>query len=235
VLALGLWLENARADLHGQWQHWALTGCALVLLIALVQADSRAGLLLVGPAVAGVLIGTGILKLRTAGATPLSRAAMIVAMVVISVCGYLALRWFQLDMSEGARWPMALATKGLAIELWPLGAGMGSFVPWFEQAGPDALMLREYINHAHNEYVQWWLEGGLAALLVLAAVLVLLVLVFRALLRRRSNASGLSAWVSVMVLLAASLVDYPLRTAALMVFGACLASIAVAQASRNPR
>jgi len=235
VLAAGLWLDARHTQQRmpsPHWHRWALAGCGVVFLGVLPLTDSRAGLLIAAPALMGLLLMAGAFNWRNADAAGLSRGWMAVAIGVIAASGYLGLRWFQLSMTDEARWPMAVATSDLAIELWPLGAGVGSFVPWFEQAGPNAMLFGEYINHAHNEYVQWWLEGGVIALLVLAASLALLMLVLRALLQKRAGHPGLAAWVGVSTLLASSLVDYPLRTAALMTVGACLAGIAVAQSSR---
>lgn len=235
VLASGLWLDRraARTGRGSHWQSWVLAACGLVFLAALPLTDSRAGLLIAGPALMCLMLATGVLTWRTVGATRLSRIGAVGAVGVTMVSGYVALSWFQISVTDEDRWPMALATSALARELWPLGAGFGSFVPWFEQAGPDALLLGEYINHAHNEYLQWWLEGGAPAMVVLAAALVVLALVLRTLLRKEAAPLGLAAWIGVAVLLASSLVDYPLRTAALMTMGAWLAGMAVAQASRN--
>lgn len=238
LLALGLGLDHRTELRPGRRrphrQSWALTACGVAFLAALPLTDSRAGLLIAVPALLGLLFSAGVFKWRAIGATRLSRIGLTVAIGVIAISGYVALRWFHVDMADGDRWPMVLATSALARDLWPLGAGVGSFVPWFEQSGPDGLLLGEYINHAHNEYVQWWLEAGVLAMLALAAALAVLAMVLRALLLKGATPIGLAAWIGVAVLLAGSLVDYPLRTAALMTVGAWLAGVAVARACRNP-
>ncbi|UWX04055.1 O-antigen ligase family protein [Pseudoxanthomonas sp. NC8] len=56
------------------------------------------------------------------------------------------------------------ATSRMASEAMPTGTGVGSFVRWFEAHAPDSLVRWTYFNHAHNEYLQWWLEGGVLGL-----------------------------------------------------------------------
>lgn len=236
VLALGLWLDGrkpARDRPVRHWQQWLLMACLALCMAALPLTDSRAGLLMAAPALMALLLMASFSGRRGIAPCGLSRFRITAAVAVIALCGSVAMYWFMSTVRTEARWPMARATADLARDLWPLGSGVGSFVPWFEQSGPDALLLAEYINHAHNEYVQWWMEGGLLALLVLAAVLVVLALVLRALIRKRTKPLAFAAWIGIAVLLAASLVDYPLRTPALMTIAAWLAGVAVAHASRR--
>ena len=79
-----------------------------------------------------------------------------------------------------------------------------------------------YVNRAHNDWVESWLEGGLAS----AAVVCVLVACYVFLAYRswraadpklRLVAYGRAGSICVGLLLAHSIVDYPLRTTALMV------------------
>lgn len=65
---------------------------------------------------------------------------------------------------DGDRWQMVIATWHGAIEFWPFGSGFGTFAnifPAFHPAG-----LRGFVEHAHNDYVQFLMEGGLLAVLL---------------------------------------------------------------------
>ena len=127
---------------------------------------------------------------------------------------------------------MTAQTATLATEAMPLGSGAGSFVPWFEANLPDAMLIHAWYNHAHNEYVQWWLEGGVAGL----AWIALLLFGFawsrprRGRDGRRPDGAWVGSWLGAGCLLAHSVVDYPLRTPALATAGAWLAATAIAAA-----
>lgn len=233
VLGTGLWLVHRTSGAHGSpWPKWVAATCAVLCLLALPATGSRAGMLLGVPAVLAVLAASRAVPAASARLARHRRVALAAGVGAVLVCGALAAHLFHRTMDTEARWPMATATAELARDAWPLGTGVGSFRPWFEQAGPDALLSLEFINHAHNEYVQWWLEGGVVAIVLLVAALVTLAVAVRRLLARRAGPVNQAAWVGVAVLLASSMVDYPLRTAALMTIGAFLAGIAIGRAGR---
>jgi O-antigen ligase len=74
----------------------------------------------------------------------------------------------------------------------------------------------EYVNHAHNDYLEVALETGLPGILLLLAFLAWFALA--ALTAWRSSAEGgnlaRAATLVILVVLLHSLVDYPIRTAA---------------------
>ena len=99
----------------------------------------------------------------------------------------------------------------------PLGSGFGSFDSAFRRFEPDSLLSTIYMNEAHNEPLQLAIEGGAPALLLLAGFAVwwgwtaVRVTTGRD-SSTRSRALGI-AWVTATaILMASSLVDYPLRT-----------------------
>ena len=102
----------------------------------------------------------------------------------------------------------------------------------FEQAAPSSLWLAQYVNHAHNEYAQWWLTAGWLGMLVLACVLALLAVVGMGIARLRGRGSNAilaaASFVAVAVVLAHSWADYPLRTTTLMATTATLAGVMLA-------
>ena len=124
----------------------------------------------------------------------------------------------------------AHTTFAAAKTLMPVGAGLGAFVPvfaLFEKPQDLEIYAGEYANHAHNDLLELWLETGVAGLLLLGLFLYWLA-------RRASQAWGPSnpgplaidksliraAILIIALLLCHSLVDYPLRTGAMMAIAA---------------
>lgn len=106
----------------------------------------------------------------------------------------------------------------------PLGSGFGTFdiaYPAFEN---ESDIITVFANHAHNEYLELALEGGLPAMLLLAVYLVVLGSgVFRGAMPPLRRA----AYCAIAFLLVHSLVDYPLRTMGLALVFALLNAIAL--------
>lgn len=110
--------------------------------------------------------------------------------------------------------PDILYTLG---QYWPAGSGLGSFVPVFTPNENLDLVGSAYLNHAHNDFLEWAIETGLpgAAWLAFTAILVALYTLRR--LKGRDTDIGYTIGALLVVMLAGlhSLVDYPLRTATL--------------------
>jgi O-antigen ligase len=113
-------------------------------------------------------------------------------------------------------------------EFFPAGAGIGTFDPVFRASESLFLVDLTYVHHAHNEYLELAIEGGLPA--------ILLMLVFVAgfaaqawrvpdleardyLLLKRLSAGA------ILIMLLHSLVDYPLRTITTQALFAFLSAI----------
>ena len=101
----------------------------------------------------------------------------------------------------------------------PLGAGIGAFDPIYRSLESPETMTGSYLNHAHNDFLELWLETGVVGALLLVGFLVWYGMgcwdVWRA--RSSSPRTNLARAGSIVILLilAHSTVDYPLRTSAL--------------------
>lgn len=97
----------------------------------------------------------------------------------------------------------------------PFGTGHGSFDAVFRVYEPDHLLYDTYFNHAHNDYLELLITGGLPALLVLVLLGVWLGRSAWKIARRPAagveNVFGKLGVVVVVILAAGSVVDYPLR------------------------
>jgi len=119
--------------------------------------------------------------------------------------------------SPSSRATLAATTAKAVAANFPAGTGLGTFaeIYWtFQQPDP---MVREYANHAHNDYLEIALEMGLpGALLVLCFILWWARASFAA-WTSDAEGGGLGRAGSVMigVVLLHSIVDYPLRTSAI--------------------
>ncbi len=109
----------------------------------------------------------------------------------------------------------------------PFGSGIGSFVEIFQVHEPSEMLGTSYWNHAHNDWLEWALEGGVPAVILMAFALFAFVRAALGLVARRHAGRlevqlGLAGAVVLFVLGLWSGVDYPLRTPAL----ACVATLA---------
>lgn len=98
---------------------------------------------------------------------------------------------------------------------FPFGSGYGSFDPFYRALEPDSLLHYGYFNHAHNDFLELVVVGGLPTLLVMvlaAAWFGLTAFRLFAAPPRPRALLGRSTAVAALVVAAASLVDYPART-----------------------
>ncbi|MBZ9937948.1 O-antigen ligase family protein [Mesorhizobium sp. BR1-1-16] len=199
-------------------------GVVASLLVGLSSAYSRAGIAL------GVvsLLGSAFIAWRTAGPSRLGRWPVIIAggallvFAVVLQLGLIQLLIFR-SVSDSARASIARLTME-AIEQYSFaGSGFGTFVPVFKAFEQPSDVIVFFINHAHNDYLELTLEGGVLAAIVIAIFLIWFGKRFWTIwLSRFYAASGdqrmlaSAASLSVGLLLLHSLLDYPMRTLTLM-------------------
>lgn len=238
IVSLSVFSPEREAS-HAFWRRSRLFAIALAIfmLAALPLTTSRA----MFPLTILGLLAIPLLRSR-AGASPLrnSRKSYVLDIAIVlllMVTAFAAVTWLRFDADHEIRWAVAKATAALAQGQAPYGAGVGSFVLWYGQMAPEAIRLTPYFqNHAHNEYVQWWLESGVAVVLALAGLLALLGTCMPRLAAQGGDRGvAVGAWLACLLLLLHSWVDYPLRTPALMTAGAMLLGIVVAQRSTGKR
>lgn len=216
-------------------------GLGGMLLVALPFTNSRAMVLIAAAAVMVLPLASGWLGSRWRRRHREGRrhvmALALLGIVGLGAVAFAALGWMRVDRSEEGRSALAGQTAALAAEAMPLGTGAGSFVPWFDAQLPETALRYEYVNHAHNDYLQWWLEGGIAGLAWIAMLLGGFVWARprRRADRHRPDPAWVGSWLGVGILLAHSVVDYPLRTPALATAGAWMAAVAVAATLRHRR
>ncbi|MER9133412.1 O-antigen ligase family protein [Mesorhizobium sp. M0768] len=179
----------------------------IALLLLLLAAGSRAG----------VLIGLAITMLSVIFLSARSRASgFSVLLIFVGLSIYTIGAWTKIDLEAidpaFGRGEFARTTLEGIKGNWAAGVGFGNFQNAYQIYERESMIFRQYVNHAHNEYLEMAFEGGVLAILLLAGYFVLL---FAALARVRRDPLQKAAFLSVSFLLIHSLVDYPLRTGAL--------------------
>jgi O-antigen ligase len=146
--------------------------------------------------------------------------AVLGGLLLIGQFGMLGiLRLAQTDIVSDYRTQIYTATIRAAWDYFPVGSGFGTFVPIYAMHETPATMIDQYINHAHNDWLELWLEGGLPAALIMIAFVVwyfgTAIRVWR--VSRRSGALFFerAATIAVGLLLLHSFVEFPLRTPAM--------------------
>jgi hypothetical protein len=216
-----------------------VTGCmALLIIVGVIVVRSSAGWLLLPPAI----FATAAVFLRgESGNVPKAvlqvGAALAAVCVIASVVAPIKMNDLGdklSGMDPHMRNQSIRTTASAALGYLPFGSGGGSFVRVYPQYEDVETASLEYLNHAHDDYVEVALEHGLPGLaLVLAAFALWLTQARR--LWRPGKGDGLSRAGSIIVAIvfAHSLVDYPLRTAAMAAVAAFAFALMVAPESEE--
>jgi len=213
----------------------ALTAIGMLVPLILVTG-SRAGLLLAAIAilaVAGLLPGwlaqAQEARARRRGRTTLSRLALPLGLV--SLAGLLAMAtaftgraeaWNRLRLydPEDLRFRAFPAAARAAWRYWPAGSGIGSFEAAYQSNEPDALLAPGLLNHAHDDWLELVMTGGLPAVILLVTALAVAIgaifRVFRPTIPgRAADPHGQVGAILLGLVAVASIGDYPLRTPAI--------------------
>ena len=229
-----------RLPVSPQMLRW---GCALFGLLAIVTLAairSRAGIVLLAPAIVMCLF----IIMRSSEAGQSIRALRLWATGVVAAG--LAVLAFGLSPlmarfeSAGSgqdrldRWPEVLEAAG---RYQPIGGGIGSFRPIYGSVEPVAELDNTFFNHAHNDYLELWLEAGWLGMVVLAlAVIWAAPRWLRAWRKGPGNGDplALAAGAALILIALHSVVDFPIRSETnLVVVALCLGLIAAAEPRRK--
>ncbi|RUZ85347.1 O-antigen ligase domain-containing protein, partial [Mesorhizobium sp. M7A.F.Ca.CA.001.14.1.1] len=179
----------------------------ITLLLLLLAAGSRAG----------ILIGLAITMVSVVFLSARSRLGGYgIPAVFIGLSLYTIGAWTKIDAEvvdpAFGRAEFARTTIAGIEENWATGVGFGSFPKVYQIYEKGEMIFKPYVNHAHNDYLELALEGGAPVVFLVAAYAILL---FAFSVTARRDPLQKMAFLSVSFLLVHSLVDYPLRTAAL--------------------
>jgi O-antigen ligase len=214
----------------------------VVLFLAAALSFSRTGFALACAAlVAGWLVqlrgkGEGVVN---GGATRWALPLAVAGSCVLAVAYYAwrgIVQRLDQDPLDDLRWQYLSNGLQVVRAQLPWGSGFGSFRDVYAPFEPVADMGRTFAMHAHNDALEIAIEGGVPALILLCATVVMIAWAAASLWRGSSARSRLktAAAVAVFVPLVHSFVDYPLRTLAVAsVFGLVMA-VLLAPPQRQP-
>ena len=196
--------------------------------LAIVFSRSRTGIALL---ILGVLISAAAFAPRLGGRQTLRTVSGVIVLLSGMACAIglvpVLQRFAESDAVADSRWSIAIATLEGIGSFFPLGAGIGTFPEAFRRFHPADIPL--FVNHAHNDYLEWLFEGGLLA----AGLLLLLLALY---LRRcfhivreeswpRERYLRIGAAIGILLILLHGLVEYNLRIPANAIFFAFLAGL----------
>jgi O-antigen ligase len=199
----------------------------VILLAADAMARSRAGMMLTMVSLVGAygLVLTDRRR-RTLSGTPLNflfAAVGTAFILVVQFALYRVLARFNTDPLDDLRLQFARTTIEAAWAYMPFGAGMGTFVPvygMFEK--PQDLFAHAYINHAHDDVLELWLETGIFGIALMGAFVAWFVSRTAKIWRHAAvganefdRSLARAATIAVALIVTHSFLDYPLRTAAM--------------------
>jgi O-antigen ligase len=207
---------------------------ALALSLGLLSARSMAGVVLLIPALIGsvaVYTADGSSALRGRRLAAVAVGGVALGLAAFALLSSPAIQAKFRDNTPGSRGVATPTTLAAAQDFLPIGSGLGSFVQVYGGYEPADLVTNVWMNHAHNDYAEAFLELGLpGALLIGGFLLWFLFFAYVAWTDERcSNANARAASVAILLLLAHSAVDYPLRTGAMSMVFALSCALLVAQ------
>lgn len=208
---------RGRARRSGGFVIIAASGVFLVLGVALMGSMAGYGLLLPTLVISALIYRRAVVVGASAG----WRAALAVALiiVVIAMAGPISQERLSADFDRNpaSRRAFATTTVDAIAVTFPVGTGLGTLANVYRRFQDPAAATREYVNHAHNDYLEIALELGLPGIvLVLMYILWLLRRSLHVWRHDMENASSARAGsVVVWIVLLHSLVDYPIRTSAI--------------------
>ncbi|WP_421699508.1 O-antigen ligase family protein [Ancylobacter sp.] len=218
----------------------------LLIMAGIALARSRAGILLLLLGLAGVVVMAPLILavLRGRAAAPRRVRSLVLALLVglVLLVGQLGadrfLGRFGGGLVDQMRATLNETTLQAALEALPFGTGLGTFTAVFPVYEGAATLAPQYVNRAHDDWVEFFLETGLAGGVLVALFLVWFgARVYRLWIApEETGATRLlvlqqCASLAVLLLLLHSFVDYPLRTATMLAyFAACCALMTPAEA-----
>ncbi len=205
----------------------ALLFVTVILFVsAQIFARSRAGIGLTIIALFGgyILSLSYTKRLVNRKIVKLALGATILIVIFLSQSAlYRMMARFDTGLIGDGRSAFAASTIVAAREFMPFGSGVGTFVPVYAMFEKTEHLLSVYVNRAHNDWLEIWLETGVFGLLLLAMFMVIFGARALQLWRRqgdRGEAVDLTlaraASLLIVLVMIHSLADYPLRTAAMM-------------------
>jgi len=224
-LAIACMVAPVWAFAERGWLSWSAPialGIALLSLLMILATGSRAGILLGGLALIFAFFlaksdARRSLRHRARWVFPTVIIGLIVVVAVFLLLSVAADRAVSLDRLLAVDTGQDMRTRGLPTVLtaissyFPMGVGLGGFDPIFRRHEPIGLLKATYFNHAHNDFLEITLDAGIIGMILVVAGLAWWVWASVNAWRNGNRFSKLGSAILLLVI-AASVVDYPIRT-----------------------
>jgi O-antigen ligase len=243
------------SELTAQRPHLARASAILaataigIMMISILETKSRAGAAL---SIVAILGGASMLPARSFPYGTKGKlfgfagiGAVLSVLLVLGYTGTLFGHNLEIEKLDNGRISNLPVFFQIVRDYFPFGSGLGSFETVFRAYENVSNFDYDYLNNAHNDYIQILIETGLIGGSLLLVFLVWWSRAFfaawtSAAIRERGEMDTRlrrSAGLITLILLLHSLADYPLRTAALStVFAFCVAILTnVSQRDRQGR
>lgn len=233
-LALGCLIATAWAIYPGGsgWRLPVAGGLVLLFILTILTSGSRAGILLGLVAILFALLMSrhALRRLTRKGPRwllPTLAVGTVAVLAFFVMLLFVAGRAVSIDRTVLLDSDGDMRVRGLPTVLdmiqryFPIGSGFGGFDTIFRRHEPFDLLKLTYFNHAHNDYLEIVLDGGIGALLLLAVAV--LWWGSKAIRVWRGKDTGLMAQLGsamLLLVLIASFFDYPVRTPMVMALAA---------------
>jgi O-antigen ligase len=236
TLAFGVLLTSRLAARKPSRLNWtALAMGVAAFLVAVFMTGSRTGIALAFPMLVALLAmiwpflrlkRTFVLAVGASFVVSLASGALLLQLPAVRKV------ISRFTLTGEMRWEIWADTSFAIKQVWPYGSGIGTIMPMLEAAERLEMVSQKYPVRAHNDWLEWTMEGGIPGLVVLGVVgLVLFVMIVRAIASARADGSDpvrmaqiiFAIGLTVIVALH-SVVDYPLRSMSI----AALAAVAAA-------
>lgn len=223
-----VWAFADREALH--WRGPVAGGLMLLFVLTILATGSRSGILLGALALLISLALVGSRLRRRLRRAPRWVFPVLVGTALSVIIGIAALsfasdradsidRLLTLNAAEDMRSRALPTVLAMIAAYFPFGSGFGGFDPLFRIHEPVDLLKLTYFNQAHNDYFGIALDGGIAGLVVLGAAMLWWLIATVRLWRAADGDSVFLARLGsaiVLLVLIASITDYPARTPTIM-------------------
>jgi O-antigen ligase len=233
LLAIGCLLAPAwafREGRHARWRAPVALALALVFILMILASGSRAGILVgIIALILGLLLSWRSIRRELRHAPRWALPALIAAIigtvalfVLISVAADRAAsisRALEVEVGADIRSRSLPIVLSMIQDYFPFGNGYGTFDSAFRVHEPFGLLKLTYFNHAHDDFLEVVMNGGVPGLSLLVAALAWWLLASVRAWRSGSAPQHLLPKLGSAILLlvfVASIFDYPARTPIIM-------------------
>jgi len=202
---------------------------ALILLVGVVFTRSRMGISMV---ILGVLLTTLLFARRIGGSNTFGVTGSVIAIalgfgIAIGLAPVLD-RFSVAGLTEDGRVELFSAALLRIGQLFPVGTGPGTFPSAFPPVQPVGFGAL-FPNHAHNDYLEWIMDAGIVAVVLIVLALILYLRQWTRVYSRnewtRSRFLQAGAGIGLLLIALHELVDYNLAIPANQAYFALLAGL----------